>query len=267
MSTSSSAPTSHARAIRPPDRTATRASSAGCRRLLLAAPEIQHRRGRGAADHAWQAERHLSGGGRRDAAERQRALPDLTPGRHVALVAGTLALELLHGGERVLAHARGLHGLGRLDHLVEDRVLAFALAGALEHPQELHVARRVAGERVLGHAADGEPVDAVAVLRPGQQGDDARDRPVGAGGEIVSPQRVEQLGAAVKGRIAGRRFLRLVEIAAHLLDQRGVLLLERNLIEDRQLALEVLVYYDLVVRTSRGQSALVTLTTGMVRVG
>src|SRR5712692_5164287 len=49
--------------------------------LLLLVPEVQHRRGRGAADHAGQTELDLPGGGGSNAAERQRALADLPPSR------------------------------------------------------------------------------------------------------------------------------------------------------------------------------------------
>src|SRR5262245_10803018 len=78
-------------------------SFVGTRALLLLLPEAQRRAGGGAADHARQAELHLPGGGGGDAAERERALPDLAPGRDIALVARALALELLERGERGLA--------------------------------------------------------------------------------------------------------------------------------------------------------------------
>jgi hypothetical protein len=40
-------------------------------------------------------------------------------------------------------------------------------------------------------AADNEPLATVAIFQPGQQRDDAPDRPVLAGGEILAPQRAD----------------------------------------------------------------------------
>src|SRR5690349_23489350 len=86
---------------------------------ILRVPVAQAGRRHGAADHARDAELDLPRRRGADAAECQRALPDLSPQRDVALVARALALELLDRGERVAAQLRDVDGLGRLDHLVE----------------------------------------------------------------------------------------------------------------------------------------------------
>src|SRR5256885_1760025 len=85
----------------------------------------------------------------------KRPLTGLAAQRAVAPVAGPLGLELLDCRERVLAHARALERLGGFDHLVEDRGDRGGLVavGALEHGEQIAAARRIAGERVFGHAA------------------------------------------------------------------------------------------------------------------
>ena len=59
----------------------------------------------------------LPGHRERDAADRQRPLPDLSPEREVALRARALALQFLDRGKRLVAHLAGLDRFGRLDDL------------------------------------------------------------------------------------------------------------------------------------------------------
>src|ERR1700722_19159320 len=89
---------------------------------------LQARRVGSAANHAGNADLDLAGGGGDDAAHRQRALADLAPGGHLAPGVRPFLLELFDRGERFLAHARGVDGLGRLDHVVEDLGRLFGLA-------------------------------------------------------------------------------------------------------------------------------------------
>src|SRR5579871_4057765 len=135
------------------------------RRSILR-PIIQRRGAERAAHHAWQTELDLSGRRRGDATGRQYALADLAPGEHLALVARPLALEILDGGERCFAHVRELHGLCRLNNLVQDgpHLLGLPRHLALEHCQQSGVMGRIAGEGEFGHAADGELVGILPVL-------------------------------------------------------------------------------------------------------
>src|SRR5204863_2524850 len=130
-------------------------------------------------------------------------------------------------------------GLGGLDDLVEHDggVLGLVLARPLQHGQQRRIARGVARQRVLRHAAGGELVDAVAIRRPRQQRDDAGDRAVGGGAEIIAPERIEQLGRAVERRLDRglRRLFFAAERAAYLLPHRGTRLLGRALGAGRKL--------------------------------
>jgi len=56
------------------------------------------------------------------------ALADLAPRDHLVPAVRPLVFELLDRGELFLAHARGVHGLGGLDHGVEDFGAIFGLA-------------------------------------------------------------------------------------------------------------------------------------------
>src|SRR5262245_20828377 len=87
----------------------------------LLGPIAQRRRRERAADYARDAELDLAGDRGADAAERERALAELAPPRHVAPRSRPLALELLDRGGRLLAQARRVDRLGRLDHLGQNR--------------------------------------------------------------------------------------------------------------------------------------------------
>ena len=71
----------------------------------------------------------------------------------------------------------------------------------------------VARQRVLRHVRDGQLLDAVLLLGVGEHGDDARDRRIGAGGEIISPQRVDHFAVRRQHR---RPVVRRVAEVAHL---------------------------------------------------
>src|SRR5436190_19220825 len=131
----------------------------------------------------------MAGCRRRDAAQRQGALPDQAPVGEVALGRRTLALELLDGGKRVLAQPRGFHALGRVDHLVEHHLYSLRprLARAFQDAEQIWIARSIARERELGHAPHGELLDVVALVRPWKKLNDAVDRTLGSGGEIITP--------------------------------------------------------------------------------
>src|SRR6516165_8718364 len=159
------------------------------RASLLIVP-VGHRDARGgAANDAGNADLDLPDGGRGNAANREGALPDHAPGRHVAFGAGAFALELLYGCERILAQPGRFHAFGGVNHLVEHRFCSLRLRAdvSLEHRKKLGIARRVAGERVFRHVAHGELVNAVTLLRPRQERDDALDRRRRVAGEIIAP--------------------------------------------------------------------------------
>src|SRR5437588_11880924 len=96
---------------------------------LRRGPVAHRRRGRGAAEHARNAELDLPERRGGDAAERDRALADLAPERDVALVSRPLALELLDGRERLFADMADVGGVGRLDHFLEHRGGFLGLVG------------------------------------------------------------------------------------------------------------------------------------------
>src|SRR3984885_14458989 len=148
--------------------------------LLLLLPERQQALAGGAADHAGDADRHRTERCRRDAAERDRADADLAPEIEIAARVRALRLEFIDRGERILAHGAELHRVGGLDHFGErhlDRV-ALHLEFAAQIFSQRRIAHGVAGERIARHAADGEFVDGVVALGPGQHRDDAQNRAV-----------------------------------------------------------------------------------------
>src|SRR6516225_539229 len=143
----------------------------------------------GAADHARQPQFDLPGGRGDNATHRQRALADLAPARQFAFGVRPLGLELLDRGERLLAHVHGVDRLCGLDDVVEYHLdfLGLALIGPFQHRQQIGIAHRIAGERELGGATGGETVDIVLVIGERQKLDDALNRYVAAGGEIIAP--------------------------------------------------------------------------------
>src|SRR4051794_10476444 len=80
-------------------------------RLLLFFPERQQALRRRTADHAGNADRDLSESRCRDAAERDRTDAHLAPEVQITPRVRPLCLELLDGGERVLANRAELHGV------------------------------------------------------------------------------------------------------------------------------------------------------------
>src|SRR6195256_7002137 len=125
---------------------------------LLLFPEGQQALRGGAADHAGDADRDLAKRRRRDAAQRNRADPDLTPEVEIAPAIRALGLELFHGGERILADRAELHGVGGLDHLAERSLDGRRLSRQLaaEILAQSSIADRVARQRIARHAADGQ---------------------------------------------------------------------------------------------------------------
>src|SRR5258708_36072416 len=85
-------------------------------RSLLLFPERQQALRRRATDHAGDADRDLAEGGRRDAAERDRADADLTPEIEIAPGILALGIELFQRGLRIHANCAELHRVGGLDH-------------------------------------------------------------------------------------------------------------------------------------------------------
>ena len=223
--------------------------------LLLFLPERQQAlRGR-AADHAGNSHRHLAEGRRRDAAERERADTHLPPEIDIAPRLRPLGLELFDRGKRVLAHRAELHGVGGLDHLGQRRFERRRSARPLapEKFAQFGIAHGVAGQGVARHAANGQLVHGIAALRPRQHLDDASDRHVRAGREIVAPQGVEQILVAGEGdrRIELLFFLRegiLREGATQLVEHAWLRLLQRNVHQRRQASGEVAVDHHLPSR-------------------
>src|ERR1043166_5805794 len=200
--------------------------------ILLLLPQRERAGGDRAADHARNADLDLAERRGGDAADRDRADPDLAPGREFLLVGRAFALELLERGGLLTMQRRHVDGLGRVDHLAQDRLHRLRVLGgrALEHVEQIGLARGIIGERVFRGAAEAEPLDAIAILRPRQHGNDAQDRLIAAGREVIAPQHVEQFWALVERRLAGRR---VAEESVDLLEETLVRLLERHLVEAR----------------------------------
>ena len=85
----------------------------------------------------------------------------------------------------------GLERFRGFDDFLQFRAHVFVMAGqplfVAQQVEQTLVARCVVRQRPFGNAADGQLVDVGLVLRPAQRGDDAADRFVRAGGEIVAP--------------------------------------------------------------------------------
>ena len=143
---------------------------------LLRRVVVEPRRHHGAADHARKSQRGQRDGGGRDAAQSQCALADLAPQRDLALGAGAFPSQLVDRGQRLLAQAWPIGGLGGRDYVgqyLRGR-LGLVRLYSLEHREQLGIARRVVGERHLGEVAHGQPLDVVALLRPRQHREDTR---------------------------------------------------------------------------------------------
>src|ERR1043166_5269043 len=90
--------------------------------VLLLLPQRERARRDRAADHAWNSDLDLAERRGGDAADRDRADPDLAPGRELLPVGRAFALELLDRRGLLAVQRRDVNGLGRVDHLAQDRV-------------------------------------------------------------------------------------------------------------------------------------------------
>src|SRR5882724_10640941 len=226
--------------------------------LLLLLPERQKPLRRRTSDHAGNADRNLPQRRGRDAPERNRSDADLAPETQVAPAIGAFGLEFLHRAKRILAQRRNLYRVGRLDHLAERRLDRGRLVGKLaaEIFTQAGVADRIARQRIARHAADRQLVDGVAALAPRQHLNDALDRRIRAGGEIVYPQRIQKILVARKRH----RDVQLVlvlgkgifgEGTAQLVHHTVLYFFQRNVGQGRELACEVGVYHHAPSRHSR----------------
>ena len=185
-----------------------------------------------------------------------------------------LAPQILDRSHRLLAQPRGLDRLGGVDHFLERRSRpASAAVGLrlLEHREQLHVAHRVARQRELRHVAEREQLDAVAVVRVRQHGDDARDRAIASAREIVAPVGVEQLRRRLE-LLARAAFLAVAEIGvvgevvAHASVPSSVPA-RRDLEQRRRLVGEIVVDHHLARRHAVGEHAQQVLPVRMRRIG
>src|SRR5258708_15001787 len=230
------------------------------RAILILRPIIQRRGPERTAHYARYTELDLSGGRRGDATERNCTLADLTPGGEVALVAGSLALEIVDGGERRFAQVRDFHGVHRLDRLVQDGLDIRGLPRrfAPEHRKQFRVMRGIACEGEFRHAADGDLVGVLPVLGPRQHAKDMLHRSIRPGRKIIAPQDVEHLRGCFKPDglwlpVASEEIADRCRIALELVERRWTGL-ERDGLERRQLPGRVFLDHQLAARHATGEA-------------